>query len=269
MNSKTVRTFILFLGVLIGICMVWGFVLEDKLGTDYTFVWFFYPLVVYIPLAICTVGVLIGVVAFLLEGRQRKQVRIASFAVIGVGVFCSFAALMIMAHSTVKEEIRQKNIAAEQKYQVQNFASTPELSEDQEYSTFNFSNHIALGNRFAFHTERNYVSDDDELFSLEISAYRFENISRLQSRRICKLLIDDFFRWKARIGSYRGEKVEGEANGKEYTYYVSVHEDNRSFSYFAILVKDKDTVSLLSLRTYYTQDYSIDIEHIIEEMCAD
>ena len=270
MSSKIVRTFMLFLGIIILLCLVWDFVLEDKMGRNYIYVWFLDTLVVYIPLAISTVGILVWVASFLFEDKLKKRVRTASFTVIGVAVLFFFSAFITIQTSTYSDENKQKYVAAEQKFQVQNFVPTPELKEDLFYSRPNKLNHIALGSHFAYHVEKDYKSKEDDLLSLEISAYSFEKISKLSSRRICRLLTDEFFRWKVRIGSYDGDSVSGEANGKEYTYYVTVKEDEyRDFSYFAILVKDDDSVSLLMLRAYYKQDYSIDIEDIIEKMCAD
>ena len=270
MNSKIVRTFMLFLGIIILLCLVWDFVLEDKMGRNYIYVWFLDILVVYIPLAIGTLGILAWVASFLFEDKLKKQVRMASFTVIGVAVLFFFSAFITMQASTYNDENKQKYVVAEQKFQVQNFVPMPGLEEEPYYGRPGISNHIALGSHFAYHVERHYKCDKDDLFSLEISAYSFEKISKLSSRRICRLLTDEFFRWKVRIGSYDGDSVSGEANGKEYTYYVTVKEDEyRDFSYFAILVKDDDSVSLLMLRAYYKQDYSIDIENIIEKMCAD
>lgn len=270
MNRKAVRAFIPFVVILATLCAIWSFVTEDKIGENYIFVFLFEPFVVYIPLGICTVGVLLGFISFFFQERTEKRLRIFSLIAVGFGFLFSIVSLILIGTSTNRDEMVHKNSVAEQKYQVQNFAETPILEEDTLYNQYIGSNYIAIGNHFAYHTEKEYVCNDDDLFSLEISAYEFENVPRLFRRRMKNYFTDEYFRWRTRIGYYDGKTFTGENSGKDYTYYLSVHEDEkRNFSYFAILAEDDNSVSLLMLSTYYTENYNIDISKIIETMCSE
>ncbi len=270
MSSKKVRAFMLLFAVLILLCIIWSFILEDKMGENYTFVLLFEPFVFLLPLSICTAGILLGLISFFFENKSRNKLQISSIVIISTGILCSIVTLIVIGVCSNQEKNIQKNIATEEKYQIQNFVSTPDLVEDKQYSIYYGSNYIVLGKSFAYHTEKEYNSSSDDMFNLEISAYEFENIPPLFTHKLQSYLIDEFFRWRVRIGYYEGKKVTGESNGKKYTYYLSVHEDEkRDYSYFAILVEREDAISLLMLSTYYTDNYGIDIQNIIEKMCAD
>lgn len=268
MSRKAVKLFLFFFALLIVLCFIWSFLLGDRIGENYTTIFLFEPYVIYFPLIICMLGAFLGLIAFFLSDTLKKNLRISSIIIICVGVLSSLTAIISIGTATNKDENVYKNTVLEEKYKVQNLVSVPMLSEEQTPHSYPHSNYIAVGNQFAYHTENNYVCSEDNLFHLEISTYEFENVPYLFKKKLHRYLTDEYFRWRTRIGYYDGETVTGNSNGKSYTYYLSVQEDKeRSFSYFAILVDNGNSISLLMLSTYYTNNYMLNINNIIETLC--
>lgn len=272
MNNKTVRAFFPSFFCLVFLCIVWGLVLQDKIGENYVLTFFYMPFIVYIPLAVCSIGIILWCVSSFTENKIQKGFRISAISLIALGIVFSFASIIgISAYNKTDKNI-QLRASLNQKYTVQNFAETPALVEDSSYQNID-SNYIALGNAVAYHSEKNYICNTDKWFSLEISAYEFQNPPKIYKNRIQKYLEKEYFHWTARIGYSGGEYLKGEKNGKQYVLYSATHSDDtytgetRNYSYIAILVQDEDNISLMMLKAYYTKDYDVNFFDVIEKMC--
>lgn len=267
MNSKTVRSFLTSFITLFFLCIIWGFALQDKIGENYVTVFFGEPFAIKIPLTICSLGILLGCICGFLENPIKKRFRNTSIIIITLGlIFSLISVLAISIYSNQQENI-QNSIELDQKYQIENYANTPMLTKDPSYKNID-SNFIALGKTYAYHTETNYVCKEDDMFSIEISAYEFRNPPRIYTKKIIDHLQKEYFQWITRIIYTDGEVSTGECNGNEYKYYFTTHTgERRNYSYFALLVQKEDSISLLMLKAYYTTDYEISIRNIIQKMC--
>lgn len=264
MSNKTVRAFFSLLVKIIFLCIVWGFFLQDKVGENYVIVFFYYPFIIYIPLIICSIGIVLECISGFLENTIRKQLKIVSVVTIVLGLVVSIVSLFSISSYNQREENIQKCVLLDQKYQVQNFVITPELTEDTSYRNIG-SNSIALGNSFAYHTEMHY--DGNDSFSLEISAYEFQNPPWLYTKKIQDYLEKEYFHWTVRLGYTGGERVEGDNNGKHYIALSNTClDDMKNYSYTVVLVQDEDNISLLMLKTFYKKDYKVNVTDIIEQM---
>lgn len=272
MNNKTVRAFFSFFFCLVFLCVIWGGVLHDKMGENYVLTFFYMPFVVYIPLAVSSSGIILWCISNFTEDRIKKRFRISAISSIALGIVFSLVSLIWISAYNKAEKNIQLCTSLNQKYTVQNFADTPALVEDPSYQNTD-SNYIALGNAVAYHSEKNYICNTDKWFSLEISAYEFQNPPKIYKNRIQKYLEKEYFHWTARIGYSGGEYLKGEKNGKQYVLYSVAHADDtytgetRNYSYAAILVQDEDSISLMMLKVYYTKDYDVNFSNVIEKMC--
>ena len=271
MNNKKVRTFFPFF-CLVFLCVIWGLVLQDKIGEDYVLTFFYMPFIVYIPLTICSIGIILWCVSSFTENKIQKRFSFSAISLIALGIVFSFASIIGISSYNKTDKNIQLCASLNQKYAVQNFADTPALVEDSSCQNMD-ANFIALGNTVAYHSEKNYICNTDKWFSLEISAYEFQNPPQIYKSRIQKYLEKEYFHWTARIGYSGGEYSKGEKNGKQYVLYSVTQSDDtytgeiRNYSYIAILVQDKDSISLMMLKAYYTKDYDAEFSDVIEKMC--
>ncbi len=266
-NNKT-KAFIINFFKLILVCIVWSLFCSNPTD-NYIYVLFVEPFVLYLPLALVTIGVFLECLSAFFDESINKRISIFSKCITGIAILLSISMIMIFNVSKAKDVNKQKNIAAESKYQVENFAKTPEMIEDSSYH-YEGSNFFAFSNSFAFHKDQGYICEEDRLFDLSISAYEFENITPLFHKKIQKYLIDRYIEGHFKYLGANAKKITGEMNEKKYTYCLYTRNDgNRKYSYFFIIVEDKEDISSLMIDTYYVDNYSIDVSSIIEKMCAD
>lgn len=271
-NNKTVRAFFPFFFSLVFLCIIWGFVLQDKIGKNYVLTFFYMPLILYIPLAICSIGIILWCISRFTENKITKRFRISAISLILLGIIFPFISLVCISIYNKQDKNVQQCTLLDQKYAVQNFADTPELVEDLSYPNI-YSNYIALGSTFAYHSEKNYICNTDKWFSLEISVYEFQSPPQIYKKKLQKHLEKEYFHWTARTTYSNGEYVKGEKNGKQYILFSITHSDDtytgetRNYSYIAILVQNEDNISLMMLKTYYTKDFYVNFSDIIEKMC--
>lgn len=253
------------------LCLVWFFLPQENTGINYLYTFFFEPLVIYIPLFLISVGVSVNCISkFLSENRIKILFKKLSIVIIIVSICFSVGMLTYISVSTKKEENWKNNIAKSQKYQVEHFASTPELVPDTEICA-DGSKYLALHNTFVYYTNQSYVDMANSKFRLDLTAYEFENISVANCQKSKKYLISEYFDRQFKYLGIDEKKINGNMNGKNYTYTIHSNPDiARSYSYFVIIIEDDSnhSLSMLALECYYVDNYSIDIPKIIEVMCT-
>ncbi|MGN0519880.1 MAG: hypothetical protein ACI4LB_03995 [Candidatus Fimenecus sp.] len=266
MSQTQTKVFLSAVFKIFVLCLAWSFSMKkaDGFNAICAFVW--KPFVLYLPLALITIGILIGCVADFLDDHIQKRIQKLSAIVIAFAIIVFMAMIFLLGKSNLKDINRQKNIASMDKYQVEHFAVTPELIEDTEISAEG-SNYFAFQNSFCFYTNQRYVCAEEKKFDLELSAYELENIPRFCFQKMDRLLTEQYFERHFRYLGVTCKQISGEQNGKEYIYANYERNDKATkYNYFVILVKNENQISLLALETYYIDHYSIDIPSIIEKM---
>lgn len=260
---------ILFIGIVV-LCVVWNVVIEEKIGTNYIFSFFFEPIVVIIPLVIFSIGFLVATVSIILESDIKRFIRTLGVSLICLSFILSISSMTVILIEKNKECNIENFELMKENYSVDNLAVMPTLKQ-VERSIDHGTDYFALGNDFVFHSEEYFESDESEYFSLEVSIYKFIDIPNFYISSIKKNLEEEYFHRKFRVGNLDNAKsYYGTFNGKTYTYLQSQEfEYKRRYSYFVIIVEDETQLSLLMLKSYYADGYELNVEKIIEKMCND
>ncbi len=264
MKNKTVRASLLSFFVVLGLCLFWNLLIEES-GSLYDLFSFYYSLLVwYIPFAILTVAILLGLLSFFLQEKAKKGLRIAAGTLCAIAIIFSITMLSVSGKSMLKEENIQKNTAAEEKYQPENFVKEKELVLDTEIPMDKTSSY-AMGHFFAYYTDHRYACADDDRFGMDMTACELKNVPRLLRGAMKNYMEKNYIK-----------KVteSGELYGKQYTCYIrekmASESENRKANnlYCAILVEDGNNYSLFLLDMTYSKSSNTQISKIIETLCS-
>lgn len=257
MTKEKTKAFLFLFAGLIGLCLIWSFVLQtETTGAFSAYIYYLKVLVLYIPLSVATVGAGFGFISLFLTRNYKKVFRMFSVSTIFIAILITVVGIGAIATNSMKEETSQKLATANQKFQMGNIISDTNLSLRKESNTsIEEPSCYSLGNFFAYHNVQHYDGIQDEALSIEMEIYALQNVPWIFQHKIRKELEQTYF--------YEPTKV-----GDQYIYFFE-EERGRvcNISKLYVLIQKNNDFILVMLYSSYTQKNPINIEKVLAAWC--